>query len=53
MQIAFPLLVALIGLIVYLIATNPKAAELGRIGFWTGLLAFLLRFSSDVFSVTK
>ncbi len=36
--ILLPALVALLGLVVYLAAANPKAAELGRIGFFVGLL---------------
>lgn len=43
MIIYLPLLIALIGLIVYLTATtNGKLTEIGRILFWVGLLAFLL-----------
>jgi hypothetical protein len=26
----------------YVLASNPKVVEIGRIMFWTGLLAFLL-----------
>ncbi len=36
------LLVALIGLLMYFLATNPKVSETGRIMLWTGLLAFLM-----------
>jgi len=39
----FPLLLALIGVLVYALAVNPKAAEIGRVMFWCGLLAWLLR----------
>jgi hypothetical protein len=42
MTIVLPLLIAIIGLIMYFIASNPKVQEIGRIMFWTGLLAFLL-----------
>lgn len=42
MIILLPLLIAVIGLIMYFIASNPKVVEIGRIMFWTGLLAFLL-----------
>jgi hypothetical protein len=41
-SIYFSLLVALVGALIYGFAANPKLAELGRIMFWTGLLAFLL-----------
>ncbi len=36
------LLVALVGLLMYVLASNTKLVEIGRIMFWTGLLAFLL-----------
>jgi len=42
MNIVLTLLVALIGLLMYVLASNPKVVEIGRIMFWTGLLAFLL-----------
>jgi hypothetical protein len=42
MIIGLTLLVALIGLLMYVLASNPKVVEIGRIMFWTGLLAFLL-----------
>jgi Na+/phosphate symporter len=42
--IYFSLLVALIGLVVYMVATNGKAQEIGRLMFACGLLAFLLAF---------
>lgn len=44
MVIYFPLLVCLIGLVVWFmnVATPKPWAEFGRILFWTGLLAFLL-----------
>lgn len=44
-SIAFPLLVAIVGLLVYALANGGKVPEIGRIMFWTGLLAFLLRFT--------
>ncbi len=43
MLIAFPLLVMLIGLLMYVLCTNGKLMEIGRIMFAFGLLAFLLR----------
>lgn len=38
-----PLLIALIGLIVWFISTNPKLAEAAKWAYVTGLLAFLLQ----------
>jgi hypothetical protein len=37
-----PCLVALVGLLAYAMAANPKVAELGRIAFAFGLLVTLL-----------
>lgn len=42
MIIYFPLLIALVGLLMYALATNSKVIEIGRIMFFCGLLAFLL-----------
>jgi hypothetical protein len=42
MILGLPALVLVIGLLLWFISSNPKAQEVGRIMFWTGLLAFLL-----------
>jgi hypothetical protein len=42
MTIYLPLLISVIGLLMYVLASNPKIVEVGRIMFWTGLLAFLI-----------
>ncbi len=42
MIIGLTLLIAVIGLLMYVLCTNPKLVEVGRIMFWTGLLAFLM-----------
>lgn len=44
MLIALSLLVALIGVLMYALAANPKLVEIGRIAFFCGLLVFLLCF---------
>jgi len=36
------LLVALVGVLLYALATHGKVVEIGRIMFWTGLLGFLI-----------
>ena len=46
MVILLVLLVALVGLLIYGFTINPKLMEVGRIMFWTGLLAFLLNIAS-------
>jgi hypothetical protein len=43
MIILLPLLIALIGLLMFALCANPKLAEIGKIMFFCGLLAFLLR----------
>jgi hypothetical protein len=42
MIVLLPVLVAIIGILCYALATNPKVAELGRIAYFCGLLVFLL-----------
>jgi hypothetical protein len=36
------LIVAVVGLLMYVLASQPKIQEVGRILFWTATLAFLL-----------
>jgi len=43
MVIYLPLLVSMIGVLMYALSTNGKLVEIGRICFWVGLLVFLLR----------
>lgn len=45
MQIFLAPLVTLIGLVMYVLAGNPKLAEIGRILFAFGLLVTLWQFS--------
>lgn len=42
MIIYLSLAVALIGVLMYALAANPKLVEIGRISYFAGLLAFLL-----------
>lgn len=51
MLILISLLVAVIGLLVYALAANAKVAELGRIAFACGLLAFLLQLGPHALSL--
>lgn len=39
---ALPFLFALVGLLMYVLASNTKVSELGRILFFAGMLATLL-----------
>lgn len=51
MTIYLSLLVALIGVLMYgLVKTNGELKEIGRIMFFSGLLAFLLGAAGHVFS---
>lgn len=40
--IAFPLLVAILGALMYALCVNPKLAEMGRILFFVGALGCVL-----------
>lgn len=53
MLIYLSLLVALVGMVVYLVSLNPKAVELGRIMFGVGLLAFLMTSVPHIIQVVK
>ena len=45
MIIYLSLLVALIGLLMYVLSANAKVGEIGRIMFFAGLLAFPLQIN--------
>jgi Na+/phosphate symporter len=53
MVVLLPLLICVIGLVVYAVSQNPKVAELGRIAYFTGLLAFLLQGATQIVSVLR
>jgi SpoU rRNA methylase family enzyme len=42
MTIYLSLLVAVVGVLMYALASNPKLSEIGRLAFAMGLLAFLI-----------
>lgn len=42
MTIYLSLLISVVGLLMYVLASNPKIVEIGRLMFWVGLLAFLM-----------
>lgn len=52
MSIYLPLLIALIGFVIYF-ATNNKASAIGLHCFWVGLLAYLLRSPGPSIQVFK
>lgn len=47
LSMTVPVLVALVGLLVYALASNGKAVELGRIAFGFGLLVFLAQVATE------
>ena len=53
MVIWIPFLVALVGALLYLAATNAKAAELGRCAWWVGLLVGLLQVGHSAVSILR
>ena len=53
MIIVFPLLIALIGLLMYALCVQPKLQEIGRIMFFCGLLVALMGSGSASLEVFK
>jgi hypothetical protein len=51
MEIYLPLLVCLIGLVIYALPLDPKVNAIGKDMFWTGLLAFLLVYHGHPLAV--
>ena len=51
MYIYLTLLVAIIGILMYSLCTNPKLVMIGLISYGAGLLAFLLNFSGPLVNV--
>jgi hypothetical protein len=49
LTIVIPLLVCILGMLVYALAASPKVAELGRLAYAAGLLVTLFAFSGHVF----
>ena len=51
MLIYLSLVICVISLLMYALASNPKLVEVGRMMFWVGLLAFLLTGVGPMVSV--
>jgi hypothetical protein len=51
MIIALSLLVAVIGVLMYALAANPKLQEIGRISYAAGLLSFLLTGAEQLIKI--
>jgi Na+/phosphate symporter len=53
MIIVISLLFAVLGLFMYLAATNPKVQEIGRITYFAGLLVFLWHLAEKALTFLK
>lgn len=53
MIIYLSLLVCLIGVVMYAISSNPKMVEIGRLMFFAGLLAFLIRLTPQAIDLLR
>ena len=53
MMIYVSLAVAIVGVLMYALAANPKLAEIGRISYGVGMLAFLLQLSPKMVGVLR
>ncbi len=53
MVIYLSLLVALVGMLAFALSASPKIAELGRLSFACGLLAFLLRMTGPSIGILR
>lgn len=53
MIILLPLLISLVGLIMYALSSNAKVTTIGLHMFWVGLLAFLLAYHGQPITVVR
>lgn len=44
----FPLAIAIIGMLIYALAANPKVSEIGRLMFFCGLLVLAFALAKTV-----
>jgi hypothetical protein len=44
MVVFIPLIVSIVGLLMYALSSHAKVSQIGRDMFWVGLLAFLLNY---------
>jgi hypothetical protein len=51
MEIFLPLLISLIGVLMYALCADAKLQAIGKDMFWTGLLAFLLIYRGGLISI--
>lgn len=53
MIIGLTLLVAIVGVLMYALCTNPKLVEIGKMMFFAGLLAFLIGAAPEVIKLVR
>ena len=53
MIILLPLLVALVGVLMYALSANPKLGEIGKIMFFCGLFVTLLRIGPEMVNLLR
>lgn len=53
MVVYLPVLLAILGLLVYALSGNPKTSEIGRITYFAGLLVFLLTGAAKLVEVLR
>jgi Na+/phosphate symporter len=53
MVIYIPLIVSVVGLLMYALSKDAKVSQIGRDMFWVGLLAFLLGYSGHGVVLSK
>ena len=46
-----PFIILIVGLLMYVLAANPKVSEIGRIMFFCGLVALCFAFSRQTVSI--
>ena len=51
MILILPALVAIVGLLMMALASNPKTVKIGEYMFWTGILATLIRATPEAFRI--
>jgi len=51
MEIFLPLLISIIGVLMYALSDNAKVTSIGKDMFWVGLLAFLLIYRGSGISI--
>lgn len=53
MTIFLPLIIALIGLLMYALCANPKLQEIGRLSYFAGLFVFLMQAGPHIVSLLR